>query len=68
MRSQLIMALATASVLAAVAAPAAVAASPGFVDIVLDSNFATGVETFTATGAFCASGTAQSSDLRVVGG
>jgi hypothetical protein len=51
--------------LLALAAPAASASSG--VEIVIDNNFVTGVETFTAVG-FCPSGTSVSSDLRVDGG
>ena len=49
--------------------PSAVAArSVGPVAITLDANFNTdGSETFTAAGAFCASGTATTDDLRIVG-
>jgi hypothetical protein len=49
----------------ALAAPVS-AASPGAVAIRVDANYATG-ETFTATGAFCAAGTASSSDFRGAG-
>lgn len=46
----------------------AAARSGGAVTITLDANFLTdGSETFTATGAFCASGTATTDDLRIVG-
>lgn len=46
----------------------AAARSGGAVEITLDANFnTTGEETFTATGAFCASGTATTEDLRIVG-
>ena len=53
----------------ALVGPAAVAAkSGGAVVITLDVNFNTdGSETFTAEGAFCASGTATTDDLRIVG-
>lgn len=50
--------LAGAALLAlAVAAPAA--AGSGRVEITLDANFGTGIEAFTATGAFCPAGTAE---------
>lgn len=48
--------------------PATVAASQGPVSITLNANFGTGDETFTATGAFCAAGSAETSDLAIVGG
>lgn len=51
--------------LALVAAPAS--AAGGAVRITLDVNFGTGVEQFTATGAFCAAGSAQSLDSRATG-
>lgn len=51
------------------AAPGIAAArTGGLVQITLDVNFLTdGTETFTAEGAFCASGTATTDDLWVVG-
>jgi hypothetical protein len=56
-------------ILGLAAAPAVVAAGAGGnVEITLDANFLTdGSETFTATGAFCASGTATTDDLWIVG-
>ncbi|HEY3548828.1 MAG TPA: hypothetical protein VGK17_22375 [Propionicimonas sp.] len=68
MRRQLGSALLVAVVVTATAAPATSAAAPGAAEIMLTADFATGVETFTSTGAFCSSGTAQTSDLRIVGG
>lgn len=55
-----------ASLALAVAPVAAAGAAP--VRIVLDVNFDTGSESFTATGAFCPSGSATSSDTTVTGG
>jgi hypothetical protein len=49
----------------AVAAP--VAAGAGRVEIKLDANFGTGVEVFTATGAFCPAGTASTPAISFAG-
>lgn len=58
--------LAAAGLLAlAVAAPAA--AGSGRVEITLDANFGTSVETFTAEGAFCPAGTAQTPGIFFAG-
>ena len=46
--------------------PAASAANR--VTITIDANFQTGVETFSASGGFCASGTSGTSNLAIVGG
>jgi hypothetical protein len=58
--------LAAAGLLAlAIAAPAA--AGSGRVAITLDADFGTGVETFTATGAFCPAGTAETPGIFFAG-
>jgi hypothetical protein len=49
----------------ALAAPAS--AASGRVEITLDANFATRVETFTAEGAFCQAGTAFTPGVRFAG-
>ena len=54
------LAVGVIAALALVAAPAS--AAGGAVRITLDVNFDTGVEAFTATGAFCAAGTAETTD------
>jgi hypothetical protein len=54
------LAVGVIAALALVAAPAS--ASGSAVRITLDVNFDTGVEAFTAVGAFCSSGTAESTD------
>jgi len=46
----------------------ATGAPAGAVEITLDANFVTGAEVFTASGAFCDSGTATTDELRIVGG
>ncbi|HYO44102.1 MAG TPA: hypothetical protein VES19_12960 [Candidatus Limnocylindrales bacterium] len=51
----------------ALAAVPASAAGGAPVRIVLDVNFDDGTETFTATGAFCPAGTAESSEARTTG-
>lgn len=56
------------AVLALAIAVPGVAARARSIEITLDANFATGVETFTAEGGFCPSGSAASSDLRINGG
>lgn len=57
-----ITALAVGIVAALALAAAPASAAGGAVRITLDVNFGTGVEQFTATGAFCPAGEAQSSD------
>jgi hypothetical protein len=64
MRVPLIRSAAAGILLLALAAPAAVASTR--VEIIIDNNFVTGAETFTAVG-FCPTGTSTSSDLRVDG-
>ena len=60
------LAVGVVAALALVAAPAS--AAGGAVRITLDVNFGTGVEQFTATGAFCPAGEAESFDTWVTGG
>jgi hypothetical protein len=51
-----------------IAPTVATARAGGAVEITLDANFLTdGSETFTATGAFCPSGSGSTDDLRIVG-
>ena len=59
------LAVGVVAALALAAAPAS--AAGGAVRITLDVNFATGVEEFTATGAFCPAGEAESFDTWVTG-
>jgi hypothetical protein len=59
------LAVGVVAALALAAAPAS--AAGGAVRITLDVNFGTGVEQFTATGAFCPAGVAESFDTRVTG-
>jgi hypothetical protein len=54
------LAVGAIAALAVIAAPAS--AAGGAVRITLDVNFETGVEAFTADGAFCATGTAETTD------
>lgn len=54
------LAVGALAALAVVAAPAS--AAGGAVRITLDVNFVTGIESFTADGAFCDSGTAETTD------
>jgi hypothetical protein len=64
-RHAVLSSVAAAALLLASVMPALAASG---VEITLHANFDTGEETFTATGAFCAGGTAETSDLRIVGG
>jgi hypothetical protein len=66
MRVPLLRPLAAGLIAAALLAPAASAASP--VEITLTVVSFGGAETFTASGGFCASGTATSSDFWFAGG
>jgi hypothetical protein len=59
------LAVGVVAALALVVAPAS--AADGAVRITLDVNFVTGVEEFTATGAFCPAGEAESFDTWVTG-
>lgn len=67
MRHRVIRPLVLAATACLIAAPIALAGSPAPVRITLDADFSTGVETFTATGGFCPSGTAETTDLWIVG-
>jgi hypothetical protein len=67
MRLSITTSLAAAALLLVTASPAA-AVSGGSVRIVLTGDFATGAEAFDASGGFCASGSAVTSGLRIVGG
>ncbi len=66
MRVPLLRPLAAGLIAAALLAPAASAASP--VEITLTVDGFGGTETFTATGGFCAEGTATNSNFRFAGG
>lgn len=57
-----ITALAVGALAALAVAAAPASAAGGAVRITLDANFVTGVETFVAEGAFCASGEALTTD------
>ena len=59
------LAVGVVAALALAAAPAS--AAGGAIRITLDVNFETGVEQFTATGAFCPAGEAESFDTWVTG-
>ena len=59
-------ALAAVAILA-LAVPVTGAAQPSAVTITLDAPFGGGSESFTAAGAFCDAGTAETFDLRIVG-
>ena len=58
MRRSIATSLAALAVLLLAASPTA-GASPGAVSITLSADFGTGVETFSASGAFCATGSAR---------
>ena len=66
MRRAVLSSIAAAALLLALANTATAASG---VEITLHNSFnTTGEETFTATGGFCAAGSAETSDLRIVGG
>ena len=68
MRNHLARSAMLAVVALAAFAPASSAATGSPVQITLDVNTTVGTETFTAIGAFCPSGTAESGNFRFAGG